>query len=603
MPADEPEQSYYPSARVRLIIRLEDFGNPKVPSPPKKPAQIRRGVGRTKDADLTVTYDNGIWVLLGKGDDPNHLGSPQQQQASSDNLTHVVDGIIPSRATLRRNGMRTASTLSLTLPFVDLPLDPRCVRAVAVQYYLGCVTAADYQAGIRGEVRTDASSNSVGLALHVVPDKYVDGFGRARDNLRFEGWVDEWEALFPENDANEVQIECTDNTRLVLEQDAPPRLSLEPKVRIDQAIANYLANFPQFRGLSVAYAPKIDVSQIPKLGAALGKTAFQPHLGPPPAGAGGAGGAGGAASKLKVWDYLTDMCAIIGHNIRMVGTTLVVQRPRTLYDARFEGRDDDSFTGRRLPSGRVLTRRLYVYGHNLTELKIKRKFTTYVPRNVEIRSYDPAHKRTIVVRYPANAKDKRQTKPQPGDANEQSWWVISRPGIRDEKTARLVAQSIYEFQGRNELEVRFLTKNLASFGGGNLDPDALDVLPGDPIDVEVQRQADGTAIPNTVADIQSQMQTRPQEFLKSLGYSDKFAKAYATAIQSVGLPTTFRCKTVGIDWDMESSGVSIDFEAMNYIEVRANQDLESDEQITPDQVQTAASGAKQPTTVNVNEER
>lgn len=585
-----------------MIVRFEDFGNQKVPKPPKKPAQIRKGVGKTKDAQLTVTFVDGIWRLTGQGDTTHRLGSPQQQQASSDELTHVIDGIIPSAAQLKRNGIRTATTLSTTIPFVDLPLDPRCVRAVGIQYFLGCVTAEDYQRGIRGEIRSDATSSSFGVPLNVVPDIYTDSSGRPRTNLRFEGWLDTWEDLFPENDANEVQIECTDNTRLLLEEDAPPQLHLEPNVPIDQAIANYLANFPQFLGLSVGYLPAVAASKIPKLKDALGKTAFQPHLGPPPAGGGGAGGAGGAANKLKVWDYLTDMAGIVGHNVRMVGSTVVIQRPRTMYDARFSGRSDDPFTGRRLPSGRVLSRRLFIYGHNLTEMKIKRKYTTYVPRNVEVRSYDPAHKKTIVVRFPAKDDKKRQTKPKPGNENEQAWWVISRPGIRDEKSARLVAQAIYEGQGRNELEVRILTKNLASFGGGNLDPDILDMLAGDAIDVEIARQMDGSTIPNTVADIQTQLKTRPQEYLQGLGYSAKLAKAYATAVQSIGLPTTFRCKSVGVDWDMASAGVTLDIEAMNYIEIRADQDLEIDEQITPADVQNASAQNAQPVNVVVGED-
>lgn len=600
MPYDEPEQSYFPSARVRLIIRLEDMGADKVPPPPAKPAHIRKGVGLTKDAKLTVTYSGGQWILLGQGDSPTQMGSPQQQQASSDALTHVIDGIIPRHASLKRNGIRTANTLSLAMPFVDCPVDPRAVRSVGLQYFLGCVSAADFQAGIRGDVRTDGTAGSVVLPRHVVPDSFIDSAGRQRSNLRFEGWFDSWDAVFAEGDASSVELECTDNTRILLEEDAPPKLTIEPTVRIDKAVANYLANFPQFRGLSVRYAPDVAESKIPKLKDALGKTAYQPHLGPPPAGGGGAAGGGGGASKLKVWDYLTDVTGMVGHNIRMVGTTIVIQRPRTIYDQRFTGRLDDPFTGRVLPSGNTILRRLFIYGHNLSELKIGRKFTKAPPRNVEIRSYDPMHKRTIVVRFPANAKDKRQVKPVPGDATEQAWWVIPRPNIRDEKTARVIAQSIYEAQGRNELLVRFITKNLGSFGGGNLDPDVLDLLEGDAIEVEMKRTSDGSVIPNSVDEIQEQLRVRPQEFLRTLGYPEAFAKAYARVVQGIGVPSTFRTKSVGIDWDAESNGVTIDVEAMNYIEVRANQDLESDEQITPADVQASAN-APGPVTVTTGE--
>lgn len=613
MAADEPNQSYFPSARVRLLVRVEDFGNPKVPPPPFRPPHLRRGVGLTKDSTskLTVEFVNGVWKLSGPGSTHNQLGSPQQQQASSDGLSVVGEGIIPSAAQLKLNGIRTASTLSVTIPFLALPLDPRAIRAVAIEYYLGCVSAEDYQRGIRGEVRSDNSSSGAldaGLPLHVIPDTYVDPYGHQRTNLRFQGWVDTWETTFPENDENSVQLECCDNTRQLLDQDAPMQLHIEPKVRIDQAIANYLANFPQFTGLSVQYLPMIDPSRIPTLGAAYGKTAFQPHFGPPPAGGGGTAGGGSAENKLKVWDYLTDVTKAVGHLVRMVGTTIIVQRPRTIFDSALAARTDDPFHGRNLPSGPTLQRRLYVYGHNVTELKIKRKYAKNVPKNVEVRSYDPMNKLLLVVRYPSLAQTKSepkrlQTKPHPGDANDQAWHVQNVQGVRDKKTLSFIAQGIYEQIGRGELEIKLLTKNLGSFGGGNLDPDALDLQVGDAVDIEINRQSDGTTIPNSVSDIQKELHDHPVDYLTSIGYSKAFANAYTSAIQNAsGIPTTFRCKSIGIDWDMTSAGVTLDIELMNYVEVRANQDLEAADQITNADETNAAAQNNQPVNVIVADE-
>lgn len=599
MAREEPIQTYYPSARVRFIVRFEDFGREDVPKPPEKPPQLRRGVGAVKATTpaLNVVDREGALVLVAPGDDPSHLGSPQQQVSSQDGLTHVIDGIIPTRAQLRRNGIRTASTMSIAVPFLDFPFDPRALRSVGVQYFLGCVAAADYQRGIRGEVRSDATPAG-GLPFHVVPDQYTDSSGRLRTNLRFEGWIDNLDDEWPEEDAPEVTFECTDNTRLLIDQEAPPRLTVDPKIRIDRAVADYLSNFPQFRGLAVQYLPRVDASLIPKLETALGKASFPPKLGPPPAGGGGGG-------KLMVWDYLTDVVGAVGHNLRMEGTAIIIQRPRTLYDARFPGRADDPFVGRQLASGRTLQRRLFVYGHNVSEMKAGRKFAKYTPRNVEIRSYDPTKKRTIVVRYPQKAD--RQAKQIPGDASEQQWWVIPRPGLRDEATARVIAQGVYESQSRNELSYRIVTKALGSFGGGNLDPDALDVLPGDAIDVEVSRiQAGGGpgggAAPSTVAMVRAATENRASEFLQQLGFSATLASAYQRAISTVGLPTTFRTKTVGIDWDAESNGVVLDFELVNYIEVRADVDLPEDEQITPAQVQDAAAAGGGPDPIVIQDD-
>lgn len=590
---EAPQESYYPRARVRLIVRFEEFGTAVAPEPPPKPPQLRRGAG-SKGAEppaLQVVERDGALLLVATGDDPNRVGSPQQQAASSDNLTHVIDGVIPTRANLKRNGIRTASTLSLSLPFRDVPFDPRTLRSVAVQYFLGCVSAEDHARGVRGEQRANATPSG-SLPFGMIPDEVIDSQGRPRSTLRFEGWVDEWEGAWADGDDAEVTVECTDNTRLLLEQDAPPRLTIDKGTEIDRAIADYLANFPQFRGLSVKYLPGIARDRIPKLETALGKGSFPPRLGPPPSG-------GGAGGKLKVWDYLTDVAGTVGHTVRMEGTTIIVQRPRTIYDGSFGGRADDPFAGRVLPSGRRLERRLYVYGHNIREMGITRKFATYTPRNVEVRSYDSVQKRTIVVRYPS--KEDRQTRQIPGDAAESQWWVVPRPGLRDEKTARLVAQGIYEAQGRNELAVRVVTKSLASFGGGNLDPDALDMIPGDSVDIEVARTRELTQA-TAVSDVAEQVATRAVDFLRSLGYSAELAAAYARATEGVGLPTTFRVKALGIDWDAESEGVTIDIEAMNYIEVRADVDLPDDERITPSDVQSAAASGTAPASVEVDQD-
>lgn len=583
---EDPVQTYYPSARVRFVVRFEDFGAADAPKPPELPPQLRRGKGGAANPPAALQTVNvaGAWMLVGPGDDPARIGSPVQQQSSSDSLTHVIDGVIPASAQVRLNGIRTASTATLVVPFGDFPFDPRALRAIGVQVFIGTVSAADYQRGMRGEVRSDATPSG-GLAYNVVPDAYVDSAGNPRTNLRFEGWVDEMSDAWPDSDAPDVTFECTDNTRLLIDQDAPPRLTVDPDATIDHAIAGYLANFPQFRGLSVRYLPEVSVDRIPVLASALGKAAFAPKLGPPPSG-------GGSGGKLKVWDYLTDVAGAVGHIVRMVGTTIVVQRPRTIYDGRFSGRVDDPFQGRVLPSGRRLERRLFVFGRNIAEIKIGRKFTTYQPRNVEIRSYDPAQKRTIVVRYPQ--KGDRQTKQLPGDSAEQQWWVIPRPGIRDEATARVIAQGVYEAQSRNELPIRIITQSLGSFGGGNLDPDALDALPGDAIDVEVER---APQITTAGAGAATAVMERGAEFIRSLGFSDAIANAYQKAISRVGLPTTYRVKTVGIDWDAEAQGVTLDFEAVNYLEVRADVDLPGEEQITPADVQDAAAAGAGATSV------
>lgn len=566
---DAPYQTYYPSARARLIVRLEDYGDPNTPPAPTKPTTLRKGVTSTNSSksDLKVIDYQGAFLLVGPGDDPSHIGSPQQQQSSTDNRTFVLDGIVPVQAGWLQNGVRTADTLAMELLFQDLPIDPRVIRSCAVQFFLGCVPAADYERGMNGEMRSPAPGAGVSIPYNIVPDNYTDSSGRPRTNLRFEGWVDDWGDEFPEGDAPTLKLECTDNTRLLIDQEAPPQLTIGTDQAIDLAVANYLANFPQFRGISVTYQPAVDRSKIPVLKKVLKATAFQPKLGPTPS--------GGGTSKLKVWDYITDVCGSIGHMVRFQGTQLIIQTPRTLYDASLPARSDDPFTGRTLPSGTTLRNRLYLYGDNLKSLKYSRKWAQFAPTNIEVRSYLDSSKTLLVERYPG--KNDRVKRLNPGDSADQKWQVKLVRNIADRAILRLIAQTVYESQGRRELGVNMLTKNLGSYGGGNLDPDLLDAQVGDSIDVAMGRQG---VINNTVIDFDQQMRTRASEFLRERGFSSSFADAYQKAVNSIGLPTTYRIRTLGCQWDSSSEGVTMTGELINYVEVRADKQLPAGEEVT-----------------------
>jgi hypothetical protein len=571
---EEPEQSYFPSCRVRLIIRLEDFGKSNVPAPPLKPSTARSGTRDKKAASLQVLERNGALLLAGPGDDLDELGTPHDQQSSSDDLTHVVDGIVPVTAQFLRNGLRTADTATIEIAHADLPLDGRAIRAIGVQLFMGTVSPEDYSRGQLGELRDSSSTISgVRVPYNVLPDSYVDPYGRPRTNKRFEGWVDEWESDFPDSDANTVTLQCTDNTRLLIGQEAGAKLAVGVDKPIDRAVAEYLANYPQFRGLSVQYRPAVASGQIPALKTALQKTKFQPKLGPAPAG-------GGSSQKLMVWDYLTDVVGSIAHTIRVEDSTIIIQRARTIYDSSLPGRPDDPFTGRVLPSGLELKRRLYAFGRNIKQGKFTRKFAKVAGVNIEVRSYDPTRKKTLVQRFPQ--KGDRVTSHQPGNASDQKWRVITVSGIKDEKILRALGQGIYEQINRNELITRVVTQNLGSYGGGNADPDALDAYAGDPIDVRVIGETDDG---NTMVERYNAVATRGATFLKSLGYSDRFARAYQKTIDNIGLQSTFKVKTMGGQWDSQSSGITLDFELMNYVEVRADKILPAGEEITSSQAQ------------------
>ena len=573
---EQPQQSYYSGAKVRLIVRLDDFGTHATPKP-KKPPQLRKG---TKDPNaLQVSKSAGAFVIGAVASGKTKSG-PQAQQTAPDGFTQVIEGVIPAKLSLGRNGIRTADTLNVEFRFADLPIDPRVVRSCAIEAYIGCLTEGDFTGGLAGQ--TAAGSNWSGAEtasrpLNVIPDDYTDGNGKQRTNLRFSGWVDEWSVDFAEGEEPRVHLECTDNTRLLIEQDAPPQLYLDGKKPLDEAVATYLANFPQCNGLSVVYQPAGDTP--PKVGDAISKLAAAPQAGPTPAG----GAPGGAApEKLAVWDYLTDICGSVGHTIRVQDELVIVQKARTIYGAKFPSRPDDPFTGRVLPSGRTLTARTYIYGRNVSDMTFKRKMTRFSPQNVEVRCYSPKQKKTLIARFPE--KSDRQTRVLPGgDSTADEKWIVHRvAGIEDQKTLKTIAQGIYEAVGRNELEANFTTVSLGSFGGGNLDPDALDAVPGDTVEVEVARDGDGF---NTITGTEDDVTTKAEQFLRSLGFGAAFAKAYGKAVKNIAYPTSFRVRSITIDWDAgddggDEAGIKLTFEVVNYLEVVSDKSLPAGEEPT-----------------------
>lgn len=569
------DESYFPSAKLAIVIRFDEFGDGKVAAKgrtanPKSPLKAKGIKGSA--APLTPGNDPdapaGVKRILLKPA-TGVKGGPQKQAASADEYTQALAGIIPRTANWGLNGARTADTLSIALRWIDLPIDPRTVRSCAVEFYLGCVTVEEFARGIRGEKRGEFSGP--GETLNMVPDTYLDDNGDQRSNRRFEGWVDTWSVEWDDGEPM-VRLECRDNTSLLIDRECPQKLVLDMSKPIDQAIATYLSNFSQYGGLTVEYRPAGE--PVPILKNVLSKTAYHPNLGPQPSKAGGAASGGAStAQKLSVWDYLTDVCASIGHMIRLEDTNLIIQRARS-YIAEGFGRPDDPFQSRVLPGGERVYARRMIWGRNVLSMKMARSFAKAAPLNIEVRCYVPGRKNVIVARFPSKTDAVEDAKPGDGTPDEK-WTVYRVSGVKDQATLEHVAQGIYEQLVRNELSVQIKTHSLASFGGDNADPDLLDLKAGDSLEVLVNR--DDVEV-NTMTHIETLllMQERAETFMRQLGYDGKFASAYAKAYTNSGFQTVFRVKSLAVSWDAED-GVSLDVQAINYLEVRMDNVLPSGE--------------------------
>ncbi len=576
-----PTQTYYPRAALHLALRVDEYGAEgalRAATPPKTTKNLNgtttQRTGLAPQIDPTAPPGVTRYVIAPAGQAASTT-SPQQQTSSNDGTTFDIM-VIPRRVTWSQNGLRKASQVKATIPYLALPVDPRVMRSIAVELILGCL---DYDTAA-----LEADGDWQGQGAPIIPRTYVDANGNTRTNVRFTGFVDSWDANFSDNEPT-IEITCTDNTQLLIDQEHSPTLVLDMTKPIDQCIAGYLSNYPQFSGFTVGYYPPGDT--VPVLNKVLSGTAYRPNLGPQSSKQGGASG----PSKASCWDYITEIVGSIGLSARVIDNNIVIQQIRSILTNSTETRPGDPYVPRTIGDYTYSTRAM-IYGRNIKTMKIKRDFRRHPSVNIEMRCFIPEKKQMLVARFPAVSTNpgssKVQVKPLPGMATaststggtpatptgtqpDQKWEVHYAAGITDQATLNRVAQGYYEALGRQEFGVEVSTRNLSSFGGGNTDPDILDMRFGDTFRLLVNR-SDPTN--NSITNIESALtiEGAAQQFLTRLGFPADFAKAIGTAYSNAGFTYAFRMHTMTCNWDCED-GVKIDLTGVNYVEVRADQVL------------------------------
>jgi hypothetical protein len=579
---DYPNTDWYPRWRCRLTLRFGEFGQigqllqlapTKVTRSLSGPNPSRNALVAVKDPSNPGQY---LLVVQGSTASPSPTGAAQVQSSSQDGLTQAIDGVVPTSFRWSQNGPRAGDTLSMTLMFIDCPIDPRTIRSCAVEFYLGTVPAAVAGAQVAGR-SSDPSTDVVNTAnlVDLLPATYVDSHGNPRTNLRFQGWVDKWHNNWSDG-APTIQLECTDNTRQMITIPAPQKMQISTTIPIDQAIANYLAAFPSLEGLAVQYRPT--GATPPTLGNVVTKASVRSGQGQPVRG----NASPGAGEKMTLWDHLTDTCRALGHAVYMEGTTIVITRIRSLTSSAIESRADDPYVPRQLPTGEVLQQRRMLFGRNIRELDVERDFVNKPPTNISVRAYDSDQKKVLVERFPL-AED-AQVYAIPGNATpDQNWMELTMPGgIKDPATMRIYAQQIYENITRQEIAISVKTDNFASFGGDNEDPDLLDLRFGDALEVVFNAEDFYSSLNEEQKDLDSVALNSQR--LQRAGFPQKFADAYATAYTNAGFQTKYRTHQVEISGDAPTSddagGVSFDLKLVNYVEVTSDASLAPGEEPT-----------------------
>lgn len=561
---------YYPSLVVNFQIRFDEGANLIVA--PKTNAQIAQE-GGTKA--------------------PQTVGPSLLAYTGKDNLSKVI-AVVPKAASVEIPGYRVAGTFNLDLEFRDFPIDPRIVRALGVSVHLGAVLGSDWADGIGGKIVS-------GRRLSVVEP--------TDDNVVLTGTADTINVEHSERGST-VKIEGRDLRGIFLDTAVNPEVlkAVDLQQPLDKVVGQLLNELHALGGNLVI---ETDPTEWP--GGALPSPYVKGDQTRPTRDASDKepkNSGKGDANSLKYWDLITQWCFLCGAIPYFVGSKLRLRPVRSLYDARQLERQFD----RRFPTpfsrgyprdldppfvgaSESFNYRRMVYGRDLQRLRIERKLGGVKVPVIECYSIDSDNtakglgNRLVSAQYPAEGEDNaRSTDMNP--SGEQAKTEVIRipvPGIKSKARLLEIAKSLHAEVGRQEIGGSAETQNLASFGGGNEDPDLLKLRPGDPVEFRVDASS-LRSVPATINELTNHegrsFEEEVKEVAQRLGGDENLARVLvATSRDEVNqLVRTFRVNNVKFNWSAEG-GIGIAFDFQNFVETRYT---DSEERVSEPNV---ASGA------------
>jgi hypothetical protein len=238
-----------------------------------------------------------------------------------------------------------------------------------------------------------------------------------------------------------------------------------------------------------------------------------------------------------------------------------------------------------------------VYGRDVSHNSLERKLHGKKVPVVEAYATDTSSTsrgvgRLLKARFPPDddksdaAEDARSTDVSANGriANQE---VIRVPvvGVKDLGILRQVAESVWHEIGHGELSGSMSTKDLASFGGDNSDPDLLRLRPGDAVEFVTDQSTAG----DFANEVQTHEKTSEDEEVKAMQSrigDPVLSKALVVAHRgALELQRRWRVSVVKYTWDRES-GVGVDFDYHNFIVARY--DKVASTVLTPSQEALAA---------------
>lgn len=561
---------YYPGCKVRIQVRFEDYlPTPPAPAlPPPTPGFEGFGLG--------AEHQFPTGPFLSSGFD-----------------------IIPLECMVERNSYRLADTVKLKIPFSKLPFDPRIIRAMTLQVFGGVHTATSFAESV-GTI----GSPQLFIPDAIPPDRPFGGLS----NELIRGFADTIQLKGTGDDAV-LELEGRDLTAILIDNEVPPNavLDIPGDVPLDILIKQILLGdgipnsprrlgLPQARGVVVKNEATRPFSFDPVTGEVFAREPLPPvtdfkgpqWLDSKRSAKRGRKTSPSGAHKVSYWDLITDICVSAGfivyirtpNNPNPVPGALlpppevVISRPRTYYEGR----------GQLVPSSGIPVpqRRKYVYGANVEDFDLKKKFAgTHVPV-VEVRSYDVVTGLPLFARWPPSAPHVKVANNRPSvtglaDNEEIKVFVLDEVSFGQGTTRVNVAeflidaaQSIYEQLGREEQSIRVKTSHCSGFPAFLNEGDVADTFflqSGDPIEIEfaVHEPIEGQV--NILSAFEALDVAGRTEAYVLAGVPPAAAALAATASLSPLIQKQYRTQRIAFNWDHES-GWSFDIEAINYLDLR-----------------------------------
>lgn len=504
----------YPSALAVLRVRLDE----RVPGEPLATAAV--GEPGLAGAGSVLTAALGPVGIVGPGDPFSY-----------------VEGVKPSRVVVHRRSYREADEATVVFAAEYLPLDPRMVRAVAVDVYLGSVPATLFGQGM-------ASGWSALSTVLGTPDNQV-----------FVGYADEGTWDFGDGT---IELQCRGLQALLQDTKVPgPGTKKAPSVTdqipleqpLHAVVWALVQSAPMARGMRVAARLPVGVppAAIPLVAAALGPQALRVTKG---------------GTRLAVedgaetyWKLISRVCLLAGWVPSVELDTVVLRPAATLRPGAEPQHFVDHYWPAGLSTGLPYRRALW-WGQDLEGLRLARPWAEASRKRIEVRQWSHELGQTLTAVWPPLPQASKVG--ATGRTADEEREVIVTSALNP---AALLgyARAIYEERAARDMRGSFETREVSSQAISTAEAPVADLMrlrPGDDLEIGILPQRPETGEQGTAPAIYGRTAPELTAFLVARGFAPQVAAAFALHLVSTPLLNTFRVSEATHTFD-EEEGYSL----------------------------------------------